>query len=179
MGGVDRADQLRAYHTCARKSQTWWKQLFYFLIDVSRVNAWICYKASLKQHSDDSDHSSADSVDLNPSKNTTKTHSDFVMDIAEQLIDGYMRGEVRDQGSRRQNTKAKPVPAHNAPQHCLVRMPGKSGRTCLQCKQEGIQRLGGKGRLRTTTYGCRGCNTYLHQGMCYTKFHAAAGVPGF
>ena len=41
MGGVDRGDQLRAYHTCSRKSQFWWKKLLYFLVDIARVNAWV------------------------------------------------------------------------------------------------------------------------------------------
>ncbi|XP_072033345.1 uncharacterized protein [Amphiura filiformis] len=44
MGGVDRHDQLRSYHTCARKSQKWWKQLLFFLMDAARVNAFICFK---------------------------------------------------------------------------------------------------------------------------------------
>ena len=26
MGGVDRADQLRAYHSCSRQSMAWWKK---------------------------------------------------------------------------------------------------------------------------------------------------------
>ena len=37
MGGVDRADQLRAYYSITRKAQKWWKQMLYFLIDISRV----------------------------------------------------------------------------------------------------------------------------------------------
>ncbi|XP_072021767.1 LOW QUALITY PROTEIN: piggyBac transposable element-derived protein 4-like [Amphiura filiformis] len=46
MGGVDRHDQLRSYYTCARKSQKWWKQLLFFLMDAARVNAYICFKLS-------------------------------------------------------------------------------------------------------------------------------------
>ncbi len=42
MGGVDRGDQLRSYHTVTRKSNIWWKQLVYFLIDLCILNAWIC-----------------------------------------------------------------------------------------------------------------------------------------
>ncbi|GAG94072.1 unnamed protein product, partial [marine sediment metagenome] len=42
MGGVDLSDQLRSYYTCQRKAESWWKQLFFFLLDISAVNAWIC-----------------------------------------------------------------------------------------------------------------------------------------
>ena len=69
MGGVDRSDQLRAYFSCARKSNIWWRQLLYFLVDVSRVNAYICAKA----------HNHHDSRD----------HMAFIMTLAEELIDGY------------------------------------------------------------------------------------------
>ena len=34
MAGVDRADQLRSYYSCSRKSQIWWRKLFYFLMDI-------------------------------------------------------------------------------------------------------------------------------------------------
>ena len=44
MGGVDRHDQHRSYQSCSRQSMKWWRKILYFLIDVSRVNAWLCYK---------------------------------------------------------------------------------------------------------------------------------------
>jgi Transposase IS4 len=45
MKGVDQADQLRANFTCHRKQnyRTWWP-LFYFLIDVACVNAYLLWK---------------------------------------------------------------------------------------------------------------------------------------
>jgi hypothetical protein len=45
MGGVDRGDQLRAYYTCSRKSQYWWRKLLYFLVDIAQTNAWVAYKS--------------------------------------------------------------------------------------------------------------------------------------
>jgi hypothetical protein len=45
MKGVDQADALRANLTCHRphKYRTWWP-LFYFLIDISYVNAYLLWK---------------------------------------------------------------------------------------------------------------------------------------
>lgn len=41
MGGVDQADQKRKAYSCSRKSEKWWCRLFWFLLDVSVVNAHI------------------------------------------------------------------------------------------------------------------------------------------
>ena len=47
MKGVDQADQLRANFTCHRKQnyRTWWP-LFYFLVDIACVNAYLLWKWS-------------------------------------------------------------------------------------------------------------------------------------
>ena len=41
MGGVDQADQKRKAYSCSRKSEKWWYRLFWFLLDISIVNAHI------------------------------------------------------------------------------------------------------------------------------------------
>jgi hypothetical protein len=45
MGGVDKADQLRGYQTTQRKSAKWWHTLFYWCLDITLVNAYVCYKS--------------------------------------------------------------------------------------------------------------------------------------
>ena len=35
-------------YTRYMKSQLWWRKIFYFLVNIARVNAWICYR---KHHS--------------------------------------------------------------------------------------------------------------------------------
>ena len=47
MGGVDRSDQLRAYNTVARKSNIWWKQLLYFLVDICGTKAELVLQVTL------------------------------------------------------------------------------------------------------------------------------------
>ena len=50
MGGVDRNDQLLKYSTFNKRSVKWWKKLFR-LLNIGMVNAYICYKEWLSQHS--------------------------------------------------------------------------------------------------------------------------------
>ena len=75
MGGVDRGDQLRAYHTCSRKAQFWWKKVLYFLMDIARVNGYIAYK---KHHYDAATTEDSDVSDCPPASPKTLTHSQFV-----------------------------------------------------------------------------------------------------
>jgi len=44
MGGVDRSDQLLKYYEVVRQTQKYWKTIFYHLVDLSTVNAYILNK---------------------------------------------------------------------------------------------------------------------------------------
>lgn len=44
MGGVDHADQLRVTYGVDRRSKKWWHRLFWGMIDILFVNAYIIYK---------------------------------------------------------------------------------------------------------------------------------------
>jgi len=43
MGGVDKSDQYLAYHNVLRKTLRYWKTLFYHMVDVAAVNAYLLY----------------------------------------------------------------------------------------------------------------------------------------
>lgn len=44
MGGVDKSDQYSTYYEIDRKSNKWWKRVFYRLLNIAVSNAWIIYK---------------------------------------------------------------------------------------------------------------------------------------
>ena len=43
MGGVDKGDQFLSYHSVLRKTVRYWKTLFYHMIDITAVNAFVLY----------------------------------------------------------------------------------------------------------------------------------------
>lgn len=44
MGGVDKADMLRSLYDRDRKSKKWWHRLFFAMIEMAYVNAYVIYK---------------------------------------------------------------------------------------------------------------------------------------
>lgn len=44
MGGVDHADQLRTSYGVNRKSKKWWHRMFWGILDIMFVNAFVIYK---------------------------------------------------------------------------------------------------------------------------------------
>ena len=46
MGGVDVADQLVTYYGFQHCSKKWWKRVFFHLLDVTMINAYVIYKSS-------------------------------------------------------------------------------------------------------------------------------------
>lgn len=44
MAGVDLNDQLRSYYPIGRKSFKWWRSCFWYLVEVSMVNAYILHR---------------------------------------------------------------------------------------------------------------------------------------
>ena len=148
--GVHRADQLRAYHSCSRQSQAWWKKILYFLIDVARVNAWLCYKAN---------------IDGEPGI-IPISHRIFTVNIAEALIAGFAEGSTSHQ-----NISLQPVPAVNGPNHQCIRMPANKAKMCIQCRR--IGNTTAKRHPVTTRTGCTTCNIHLCRGKCFLDFHSA------
>ena len=66
MGGVDLADARRKTYSCSRRSKKWWHRLFYYLIDLSVVNAYILFS--------ESNHCAR------------RSQKDFVLELSEQLM---------------------------------------------------------------------------------------------
>lgn len=85
MGGVDKADQMRAYYPVGRKSKKWWRCCLWFLFEVSALNAYILYK----------------SMPRLPSSRPL-THLQFHLEIAR----GLMKGSSRKRAQREAPTAA-------------------------------------------------------------------------
>ena len=132
MGGVDRGDQLRSYHNTNRKSNSWWHQILFYLVDIARVNAYICYKH----------HNEGANDALLP-------HCYFTMEIAEGLINGYANG------SKDRQFRGKQISVVNFNGlHTLDHMGHDWPRVCKMCSMEGKKTANGC-RVKTV-FGCGG-----------------------
>ena len=158
MGGVDRSDQLRSYYSTARKSNIWWRQLLYFLLDIAMTNAYICakfYRPNL-------------------------THLDFTMEVVDGLINGYFHQTAKQRKFKSQQPrKAKPVPENQGPAHYLVRMDIKFGKQFAECKRSGRHQPsvsdGVNRKPIVSRFGCQACGIHLCRTTvrnCFRRYHS-------
>ena len=73
MGGVDLADQFNSYYALTKRSYKWWKKVFMHLLLTSVTNAYMLHRSSEAE---------------------LLTSSDFRLQLAEQLVEGYERRNV-------------------------------------------------------------------------------------
>jgi hypothetical protein len=150
-GGVDKADQLRSYFTMSRKSNRWFFQILFFLVDICRVNAFICFRQA------------------NPGKKVT--HAKFVMDLAEALIAGF----TEDGRRASQDTRLLNVPNTR---HGHVNMGADHSKSCVGCLQQTREEgpTGQPKRVHRTVYGCLVCNKHMCL-ECFQVSHPSGNSP--
>ena len=79
MGGVDLADQKRKAYTCSRKSKKWYMRLFWYVVDLSIVNAHI--------------------LEVNSPNHPSRSHRDFRVQLASELLSGHSSRRKRGRPS--------------------------------------------------------------------------------
>ena len=47
MNGVDVSDQLTVFYSFVRKTRKWWRKLFFYFMEVTIVNSFLLYRASV------------------------------------------------------------------------------------------------------------------------------------
>ena len=178
MKGVDQADALRASFTCHRRQNycTWWP-LFYFLLDVSCVNAYLLWKWSSMANSE------YDST-------THNGHRVFMEALCTELL------HSNDQSKKEEESHSTPIPVLQR-HHKYVR--DKSYGRCQWGKlhppgcprKRSIKRkfgiditestindvsdaiLGGS----LTHFKCGKCQIWICiQGSCWERYHHSIGV---
>ena len=138
MGRVDLNDQYRSYYPSGQSGKKWWHFIFWFLLDVSVCNAFIM--EGMSPHL--------------PSSRSRRTHLQFKLELAKQLIGDYSRRE------RYAGKKRKATPFNNAmllqnlPGHHEMKLEGRKG-VCICCSVHG--RRNPSGRTPETVYGCDRC----------------------
>jgi hypothetical protein len=131
MNGVDRADQLRSSYSIARRAAKWWKYIFWFLIDISIINAFIMMKESTNH-----------AMTTKSGRKKDRCHLDFRQKLTKQIIGNYWHKRKRESVQQK---------ATEGLLHWPVVLAKK--RTCKQCSLQGIR--------REPTSGCEQCGINL------------------
>ena len=155
MGGVDRLDQLRSYYGVGRAGRKWWKYLFWGLINVGIINAYILWMAANRPL---------------PANTRIFSLKSFKLKLIHDLCDG--RGVRKQRPSAAvDNLAVASVIADNIVEgHPLVKWVGR-GRVCHVCSR--AQRKTARGRYVETSFGCSTCKVYLcRSGVCFRAYHA-------
>ena len=153
MGGVDKGDQLEAYYGFSHRTLKWWRRLFFHLIEMAIVNAYILYL-------------------MTPCSGKRLTHAQFRVELARGLLMESVT-PTHDEQPR------GPHPDPNPPSHRLTgrHFPGKLGLNpsgqlsrpdCIVCS-----RKKGKGR-KSTTYECKQCHLPMCVVPCFELYHTRA-----
>lgn len=149
MGGVDLSDQNRSYYPVqSRRNVKWWKYIFYFLLDISIVNAWVLMKKV--------------------STGCTISHLEFRLALAKGLIGTF--------SARKKLGRPTTGPVLANVEHQQVELlPTSKGKQCKNCqlkrKREKAANREGK-RPRESRFGCGLCNVVLCNSPCFKEWHS-------
>nr|XP_027231163.1 piggyBac transposable element-derived protein 4-like [Penaeus vannamei] len=151
--GVDLADQLAASYSTTRRTNKWYQNVFYHLLDMAAVNAFVVHRAL----------------------GGTLTQLEFRLEIIANFLDqppAYGR-----RGGLRTPPAATPSPPRrrNAPRqqqrqqvpqgHVLAFNPGRKYRRCRHCRVSRNVR-------KETRYRCGRCDVSLCPADCFNLWHS-------
>ena len=147
MGGVDRSDQLSATCRSVRKHTKWYKKLFFYMVDIAVVNAFLIFKKLRKNKQ-------------------RITLTQFKVNLAGQLLEV---AEISDYSSRgRPRSLPTPDRLRGKDGHFPKYNPTPDGRAffykrCTVCLKHG--------KRKETKFQCDKCEVPLCILPCFKDFH--------
>ena len=144
MGGVDKFDQLRERYAIGRRSVKWWHRIFYYLIDLAIVNAFVMSKLSKRTGSHD--------------------QLTFRIRLARQLIGNFSNRKRKGKVPSFMSSK-KQVPDDVRLANVGVHIPstGLTYRRCRHCSTRKVE--------KRTRCLCTTCSVPLCLDPCFRQFH--------
>ena len=153
MGCVDHMDQLRSYYNVGRTGKKWWKYLFWGMLNITLVNAYIVLLTVQRPLPKSRRHFSLKS---------------YKMKLVHELCDGYSGRKSRAKGQSATAVERVVTPNLKAG-HSLVKFDGRK-KGCVVCIRNG--RRAQSGRCVETSFGCSTCCVSLcRTGSCFHEFH--------
>lgn len=153
MGGVDKADMLKAIYELDRKSKKWWHRIFFHFLDVCVVNAYIIYKETAAYHS-------AACINL----------KEFKLSVGVGLI-GAASSNAPHKGRKRSSTesKFKPYIPQEIRYDKVGHMPERTtSRRCANCSTRNVP--------HRSKWGCKTCKVSLclsENRNCFALYHTS------
>lgn len=145
MLGVDRLDQRMSYHQFARKSVRWWRKVFFWMMEVAVVNAYILYT----QHTND---------------RRKMAHKQFRRELVLALCQPQRDNTTQRHLSIRDHTLER-LRGQHFPE------TGSARRGCRVCSS---RKPGGVRHLTTAFCSTCSDNPHLCIGDCFRKYHTRA-----
>ncbi len=146
MGGVDLADQCCQYYFNQRKTRTWYTKVFFYLLEVSKVNAFRLYLAS--RHPD-------------TPANKRPSLLQFTLELVEELLGDHTSN------TRIGRPSLAPLDTRLTSRCMPGTFPNRSWcHVCWSRVSRGIQE-----KRRQTQYGCLTCQKHLCLPECFALYH--------
>ena len=150
MNGVDRSDQMLAYHNVSRKCYRWWKILFFHLVDMAVVNSFLLFQNYRSQK---------------PEVEALQRRANYCLrDFREALVRQILGWQEYDDPPMH-NSGVKRTPCES--EFAVVHLPVMSERrrNCVVCYREGR--------------GAKKVQTYCSAPQCQRHMHITAGMNCF
>jgi hypothetical protein len=165
MGGVDRSDQMVSYSSFDRRTLKWWKKVFFHVLGLAVLNAYILYKLKTAR---------------------PVLQRVFRRDLVKQLVDS---GEVTAPGQRGRKRAAPEAFVRLSGRHFMAKLPptekkANPTRRCVVCGpgetsifqtthpgEPVPKRIG-----RESSFECQQCHQCLCVVPCFELFHTKADV---
>ena len=153
MGGVDLSDQLVQYYSCLRKTVKWWRKLFFHLLQLSVLNAYITYLKYGRQKI---------------------THFAFMKYLIMNLCEESAASCPTPTPQRKR--AGEDLPTRLKEKHFPAYIPAKPGakrarpvRDCYACNPK--KKLRDGYRRRQSSFWCPECQRTLCVPDCFMAFH--------
>ena len=151
MGGVELSDQQRSYYSVgARRAKKWWKYVFFFLLAVSVINAYIFYKKTVAR---------------------PLIHLEFRLALAKELVATFSACATA-------RTTAAQVGNIDLRGHTRKRMPGNAPKECKNCQKRKAKLPKGHPNKcpKASRFGCGACGVYLCEPCGKDNFDCASPI---
>ncbi|XP_021344408.1 piggyBac transposable element-derived protein 4-like [Mizuhopecten yessoensis] len=162
MGGVDLSDQINHY-SCLRKTSKWYKKLFFHLLNVCIINAYILFKK------------------FGPNDGCKKEHQAFRMAVCESLLSEAVTAPrpYVERGRKSVGVKPTRLTDRHFPNYIPAKPGAKRARPLRECFACNVKKsLRETSQRKQTSFWCEECKVALCVPKCFQVYHTIQNYRG-